>query len=363
MSAFIDDTTEVDAAAYPTPFASINAELLRSNIETMQSWVTSHGARLRPHFKSHRSVHVAELQIVSGAVGFTCTDVAQLNALLALGIEDILVSSPIQLDRGTWPALRRAAASGRVTFAVTSEDAVRALNAAVGRRAGTRVWVEIDVGCHRTGILPGACAAPALVARECGFDVAGIFGYPGQGYQPNEARNASSQERRSLEQAAAELDNVGVHLRHVSAGSSPTVRFATPGFVTEYRPGTYVLGDRQQVALGAVSAAAVALTVTATVLQSEEGRVVLDAGGKSIGRDHPRWLEGHGAVGASDGPVISRLFDHHAVVDDWDGAQPREGERVPVFPNNANSTMALQSAVIFWWKDGATRLGDLVHDT
>ena len=37
-----------------------------------------------------------------------------------------------------------------------------------------------------------------------------------------------------------------------SAGSTPTMPYARPGVVTEYRPGTSVFGDRQQLTLGSV---------------------------------------------------------------------------------------------------------------
>lgn len=356
-------TIDVVVAEFPTPFARIDPVRLYENVASMQRWVDGHGARLRPHFKTHRSPFVAQLQLAAGAVGFTCSDVAQLNALIALGAPDIFVSSPIQVDPATWPSLRHAAATGRVTFAVNSLESIGALAAAMDTRS-VRVWIEIDVGCHRTGLEPPACAATAEAARSAGLTVDGIFGYPGHGYHPGESRRASEQEREFLGTAVRNLESDGVKIAHVSAGSTPTIPYATGGLVTEYRPGTYALGDRQQIALSAIRNASVALTVTATVLASSGDRVVLDAGGKSLGRDNPPWLDGHGTIEALDGPVISRLYDHHAVVDAWPGPLPTVGERLAVHPNNANSTLALQSAVILAGPgDHVGQLAELVHDT
>jgi D-serine deaminase-like pyridoxal phosphate-dependent protein len=175
---------------------------------------------------------------------------------------------------------------------------------------------------------------------------------------------ASEQERESLGAAVKHLELGGVRIAHVSAGSTPTIPYATGELITEYRPGTYALGDRQQIALSAIRSPSVALTVTATVLASNRGRVVLDAGGKSLGRDTPSWLEGHGTIEALDGLVISRLYDHHAVVDGWSGPLPTVGERLSIHPNNANSTLALQSAVILArHNDQVGQLAELVHDT
>jgi D-serine deaminase-like pyridoxal phosphate-dependent protein len=178
---------DVVVVEYPTPFARIDPERLHENVASMQRWVEERGARLRPHFKTHRSAYVARLQLAAGAVGFTCSDVAQLNTLIALDAPDIFLSSPIQVDPATWPALRRAAATGRVTFAVDSSESIRALAKAMDMHS-PRAWIEIDVGCHRTGVEPAASAATAEAARSAGIAIDGIFGYPGQAYHPGESR-------------------------------------------------------------------------------------------------------------------------------------------------------------------------------
>jgi D-serine deaminase-like pyridoxal phosphate-dependent protein len=222
--------------AYPTPFVCIDEARMQRNIEDMQAWVEGRGARLRPHFKTHRSGEVARRQLNAGAIGLTCSDLAQLNALIALDIEDIFLSSPVQLDPASWPALRRAAASKLVTFSVCSPVSAAALGRALGADSGATVWLEIEVGCHRTGISASKCVDLAEAAVESGLDVTGIFGYPGQGYEPGRAQTTSQEERRALGVAVERLKEAGVHVDHISAGSSPTVVFAEPGFVTEYRP-------------------------------------------------------------------------------------------------------------------------------
>ena len=109
---------------------------------------------------------------------------------------------------------------------------------------------------------------------------------------PGQSRRGREEERRALSEAAVALARAGFEPRHVSAGSTPTMPYARSGVATEYRPGTYVFGDRQQLTLGSVSRAQLSLTVVATVIAVHGERVVLDAGGKALGRDAPRWLEG-----------------------------------------------------------------------
>jgi D-serine deaminase-like pyridoxal phosphate-dependent protein len=359
-----DDSGRLDVYDYPTPFARVERSILQRNIEAMQTWVASRHAQLRPHFKTHRSAYVADLQLSAGAAGFTCSDLAQLNALLALGVNDVFLSSPVQLDRASWPSLRRAATTQRVTFAVCSEDAADALAAALDGVAAARAWLAVDVGCHRTGVPAGRCAELATRAIGAGLDVCGMFSYPGHGYRPDAAPYACAQERSELQLAHGALTAAGVDVRYISAGSSPTLPFAIPGLITEYRPGTYVLGDRQQVALGASDPHDVALSVTSTVIECSNGRVVLDVGGKGLGRDATPWVAGHGAINSVDGPIITRLYDHHAIVDAWPDTPPVPGERVAVYPNNVNSCLALQSAALLTDpNESRATVIELVHDT
>ena len=74
--------------------------------------------------------------------------------------------------------------------------------------------------------------------------------------------------------------------------------------VTEMRAGTYALGDRQQVALGAIGPDDVAAVVAATVVAARPGRAVLDAGAKALTKDLPAFVEGFGSL-AELGKAVS----------------------------------------------------------
>jgi D-serine deaminase-like pyridoxal phosphate-dependent protein len=144
-----------------------------------------------------------------------------------------------------------------------------------------------------------------------------------------------------LSEAASTLTRAGFEPRHLSAGSTPTMPYARSGVATEYRPGTYVFGDRQQLTLGSVKSDQLSLTVVATVIAVHGERIVLDAGGKALGRDAPRWLEGYGLLTNGSEMLIDRLYDHHSVIESYRGDRLQVGDRVAVVPNNANSAMAL----------------------
>jgi D-serine deaminase-like pyridoxal phosphate-dependent protein len=333
-------------ADIPTPYAVIDEHRLLRNIAATQARAAALGAWLRPHFKTHESCYIAELQRNAGAIGFTCSTLDQALDLRAATFDcQILLSNPVQLDSAVAGELRSLHKTAPLLFSAESRSALTALRSALGSDAAAEVIIEVEVGCRRSGIEPECCGEFARMVENAGFVVAGVFAYPGHAYRPGKSALASDDEARGLDLSARALRDVGIEPRHISAGSTPTMRFARSGVATEYRPGTYALGDWQQVTLGAVDRADVSLTVVATIIAIHEDRVVLDAGAKALGRDRPPWVEGHGQLWEAP---LTRMFDHHAVLEGTaacSAASASIGQRVAVMPNNANSVMALHRTV------------------
>jgi D-serine deaminase-like pyridoxal phosphate-dependent protein len=345
--------TELSLGAVGTPFALIDGRRLRANIAEMQAAVNALGAVLRPHFKTHRIPAIARLQREAGAVGLTVATPRQLATVSEDLGWPVLVSSLLQVDPAAAPVLQSACRRGGAIFAVDSPWSVELLRDALGPDLSAEVMIEVEAGCMRTGVPASDCAVLARAAAQHGFEVVGVFSYPGHGYVLGQSQAASEQERTALEQAASALRMAGFEPRHISAGSTPTMPHARPGPATEYRPGTYVFGDRQQLTLGAVERAQLSLSVVATVVAVHGDRVVLDAGGKALGRDAPRWLTGFGQLADPGDTVITRLYDHHSVIESYGGPSLGVGDRVSIVPNNANSALALTSAV-WMTEDGET---------
>lgn len=325
----------------PTPFALIDGRILQANISRVQAAVSAAGASLRPHFKTHRTLDIAHRQLAAGAAGLTVATAAQLARVTQSLHCPVLVSSPIQVDAAASPWLRRAMHDGEVTFAIESPRSLELLRSALGSQARADVVIEVEVGCRRTGVPPSECGTLARQATDLGFRVAGLFSYPGQGYLPGEAAAAAELERAALADGAAALRVSGIEPHCLSAGSTPTLPFIRASVATEYRPGTYIFGDRQQVGLGAMAREQVALTVVATVTARHGDRLVLDAGGKALGRDAPPWLAGHGELSDVPHVVLTKIYDHHAIIEAHRGLSAQVGDRVAIVPNNANSVMAL----------------------
>ena len=144
----------------------------------------------------------------------------------------------------------------------------------------------------------------------------------------------------------------------MSAGSTPTQLTAAVAPVNEIRAGTYLIGDRQQWALGAVPGDGIAIAVAATVVSTAvEGQFVIDAGAKTLTKDVASYLEGHGALPAYPDAVIERISDYHGMVRIPVGATgPVVGEVVAVVPNHVCPVIDLRDTFI------ATRAGRIIGE-
>jgi D-serine deaminase-like pyridoxal phosphate-dependent protein len=340
-----------------TPAVLVDKARAMRNIERMQAAAARHGIRLRPHAKTHKSPVVAGWQIASGAVGICCAKIGEAEVFADAGVDDIRLPyplNPVNADRLV--ALARRA---RVSFIVDDLQVARGWSDAL-QRAGMTVdaLVKVDVGFHRCGIAPDlASAVPFVqaVASLPGLRLTGLLSHAGQGYHAaseDDLRGMAEREAALLRTLRDAVSKAGVAVDEVSAGATPTARFALeqPG-LTEYRPGNYVYFDRTQVGLGAAALDECALTVLARVVSRPAAdRLVLDAGSKTLSSDGARGFAptpGYGtilrpAAGLGETPapdpglLIERLSEEHATVRVTGGSIAlAPGDLVRILPNHA----------------------------
>jgi D-serine deaminase-like pyridoxal phosphate-dependent protein len=323
-----------------TPGLVVDLDVAEANAHRMADGAAARGVALRPHVKTHKSVALARLQLDAGAAGITVGTLGEAEAMVDGGIDDIFVGYPVWADGTKAERLRRLHERCSLSVGVDSAEAVGLLDAAVAESGAgpLRVLVELDSGARRSGVAgPREAVAVARTARDAGLEVVGVFTHGGHGYRaPGAGPSAAADEVAVLGAAADALRAHGFAVERISAGSTPTGVHAAAGQVTEIRPGTYLLGDRQQFVLGAIPANGIAAVIAATVVSTAvAGQVVLDAGAKTLTKDRAAFLEGFGVIPEYPDAVVERLFDYHAAVAIPPGTPaPRLGEVVAVVPNH-----------------------------
>jgi len=295
-----------------------------------------------------------------GAAGITVGTLGEAEVMAEAGINDIFVAYPVWASPAKAGRLRALAERPGLTFAVgldSPEGALQLQRAMAGSSSRLRVVLEVDSNYGRTGATAATAGDLAKAAQQAGLEVIGAFTHAGHGYHDPAARDAAAaDEIEALTVAAASLRAAGIEPRVLSAGSSPTATFSARPPVTEIRAGTYLIGDRQQVALSASPPDGVAIAVAATVVSDAvDNQFVIDAGAKSLTKDAPPYIPGFGCIPAYPGTTIERVSDYHGQVRHADGTlTPNLGEVVAVVPNHACPVIDLYDSFV------ATRSGAIV---
>jgi D-serine deaminase-like pyridoxal phosphate-dependent protein len=347
-------------AGLDTPTLVIDLDVVDANARRMQAAMDAAGIALRPHTKTHKSVALARLQLDAGARGITVGTLGEAEVMAEAGIDDIFIAYPVWAEGQKGERLRALHERDGLRLAVGLDSAGGAEHLAIavrGSASSLRVMLEIDPGNRRTGVAPGEAGRVAAEAARLGLRIDGVFAHGGHAYAGADAvGGAAIDEVWALRNAVEALEAEGIVARVVSAGSTPTAQAAAQPPVTEVRPGTYLLGDRTQVALGGSPPDGVAVAVAATVVSAAvPGQVVIDAGAKSLTKDIQPYLVGYGSIPAYPDATIERLSDYHGVVRIPAGTpSPQVGEVVAVTPNHVCPVVDLFDAFV------ATRGGVVV---
>jgi D-serine deaminase-like pyridoxal phosphate-dependent protein len=324
-----------------TPCLIVDLPILQGNLHRLQRLTSAAGLALRPHVKTHKCREIARLQLQAGAIGATVAKVSEAEVFAQAGVEDLFLANQMI---GA-PKLARLAALARwvprLHVAVDSVAGAEPLSqTALAQGVTFGVILEVDGGAHRCGVLPEDLLPLAeRVAALPGLEIRGLFAYAGPAYDRRGAEELAAwaaQESAFLSAQAARLGAAGHRMEIISGGCTPTAGHYLPGCgLTEIRPGTYTLNDRNQMDLGSCTEAQVAATVLTTVISTPTSdRALLDAGAKAIALQAAPptspgcgWLHGH-----PEG-VLYRLNDEHGFLDTRHlVAKPRLGDKLRIIP-------------------------------
>jgi D-serine deaminase-like pyridoxal phosphate-dependent protein len=302
----------------------------------MQGFAVEQGLDLRPHVKTHKCIEVGRRQVEAGAVGITAGNVGEAEVFAQSGFDDIFLAYPVWPSGTKGDRIRRLAQTARMRVGVDNLAAIEALAEAMREEPDRlQVVVEIDCGARRSGAPPAAAGDLARAARMRGMVPVGVYTYPGHGSSGLGApKRAAQDQQAALTAAMRSFGAVGITAEVVSAGSTPTVAFATSGVITEIRPGEYVFCDLNNTRLGACEEDQIALFVAATVVSDwVPDQVILDVGTKALGREgNPE--RGYGGIAGKEA-VLAKLNEYHGFAAVPAGeSRPRVGTVIPVVPNH-----------------------------
>ncbi len=339
-----------------TPALLVDLECLEGNLSAVVERCRRTNVSLRPHVKGHKCVELARRQLESGAIGLSCTTLAEAELMVEAGAESLLITSPV----GSFRAGRLAGLVKRVREVVAVCDDRAGLEAlskaadAAGRPL--QVLVDIDVGQRRTGVPAADHAGMLEVARAvestAGLVFAGLQAYYGHlqsvpGYRDRSGRVREAQ--RLIADCVAALKRDGLEPRIVSGGGTGTLLVDTEDApFTEIQPGSYPFLDVQygneELTPDGSAMLRQSLFVRGRVVSARQAdRVTIDVGMKAVSTDGgPPVLARPGDVKAT----YAFAGDEHGFLMPEEGTRaPALGEAVELIPSHCDTTTNLHAAI------------------
>ena len=334
-------------AEVDTPCLLLELDAFERNLKRLPESLRGPNIRLRPHAKSHKCPQIALRQIALGAVGVCCQKVSEAEALIAGGVDDVLIANEVV---GAVKLKRLVALAQQARVKVCADEAgnVRDLDAAAGAAGVTlEVLVEVDVGAHRCGVAPGAPAvalAQQIVScRHLRF--AGLQAYQGAAQHVRQVaarRDAIARAIDDVRNTTQLLGEAGIRCDYVTGAGTGSYMFeAISSVYHELQAGSYIFMDadyaKNDWTESGIPQFEHSLFVWTTVMSATAAdRAVVDAGLKasSVDSGMPRVAD-YGDV------EYVKASDEHGVLQLKGATRFRVGDKLRLIPGHCDPTVNL----------------------
>ena len=290
------EITNVDEV--PSPALLIFRERVEANLREMLR-LAGGPERLRPHIKTHKLPELVRRQVELGITKFKCATIAEAEMAATNGAEDVLLAyQPVGPHARRFVHLVVTYVMRRFACLADDAGAIRALAVA---RAGlpipepVEIFLDLDIGQHRTGVGPGpkAVELAKLITSLPDLKFAGLHAYDGHIHDTDPAERAAKCDaafapvlelRRTLEAG-------GIPVPAIVAGGSPTfaIHAGRSDLGLELCPGTTVFWDAGYAKkLPDLNFQPAAVLFTRVVSKPAPNRLCLDLGHKAVASEMPQ---------------------------------------------------------------------------
>jgi len=333
-----------------TPAIVVYPDRAINNIKTLINSIDN-VERLRPHVKTHKSAEVTAMMLAAGIKKFKCATIAEAEMLGTAGAPDVLLAyQPVGPK-----AVRLADLIQRfpkTTYSCLIDNATTAKQLSdifLERKKVLPVYIDLNVGMNRTGIVPGD--APALY-KACqafeGISIVGLHAYDGHLRDTDMAVRTQrcNEAFAAVTQLQADIQKESGELLTIVAGGTPTYSIHSKRKVIECSPGTYIYWDTGYAGtLKEQQYQFAALVVTRVISKPAPGVICVDLGHKSIASENPLTSRVTFLNGGSLTPTGHS--EEHMVLKVEDGKEYAVGDVLYGVPYHICPTIALHDRVAF----------------
>lgn len=281
-----------DVASLDTPSLAIYPEWVRYNLKVLTESIDD-VKRLRPHIKTHKSAEVIRYALEAGIKKFKCSTIAEAEVLGTEGAPDVLLAyQPVGPKCGRLARLAEQFSSTKFSCLVDNKKTAEDLSAAFESISSRLpVFIDLNVGMNRTGILPAnALALIEHCATLPALTVRGLHAYDGhlrdKDFETRKQKcDAAFLPVLNLKQAAeAKLGKTMV----IVAGGTPTYSIHSTRKEVECSPGTFIYWDKgYEEVLTEQKYHFAALVVSRVISIPAPDKICIDLGHKAIASENP----------------------------------------------------------------------------
>ena len=341
-----------NSAEIPSPALLLHRDRIEANLRQMVA-IAGDPLRLWPHVKTHKLPELIAWQVGLGIVQFKCATIAEAEMVAGVeGVRSILLAvQPVGPQIERW--IRLASRFPGISWSAVVDDAgvVESLRSAAAACAIAKplgLWIDLDVGQHRTGIAPGRVCDGLLQSVRAAsptlrFD--GLHAYDGHLGIPDLAERTRLCHEAFAPVAAlrASLETELGHRLQVLAGGSPTFAIHAARSDVSLSPGTTVLWDAGYAhKMPDLPFQPAAVLLSRVISRPAARQVCLDLGHKAVASEmpHPRTV----FLNLPDATALSHS-EEHLVVESPAADSFRVGDVVYSLPWHVCPTMALHQEV------------------
>ncbi len=257
------------------PALIIDTKKVNANIDRMISKASLSKSELRPHFKTHQSGETGEIFRRKGIDKITVSSMRMAEFFAHKGWKDITIAFPVNLNE--IDKINKLAGKIKLNLLLDSPFVAAKVAENINNKAG--IFMEIDTGYHRTGLVPEQENEIAeiinVISETENLTFKGFLTHAGHTY------NASGKEKivEIFDDAKQKCKALKRRWQDrfpdiiVSYGDTPSCSIVDNcnGF-DELRPGNFVYYDVMQYHLGSCGLNNIAVAVATPVVGTYESR-------------------------------------------------------------------------------------------
>jgi D-serine deaminase-like pyridoxal phosphate-dependent protein len=239
----IDNVDEVNS-----PALLIYPDRIEHNIRKMVE-ISGGADRLRPHVKTHKMSEIIKLQMKHYIYKFKCATISEVEMVAKCGATDILLAiQPVGPNLGRFFQLKQLFPDSRISCIADSSEVILQLSQMANQTGlKTGIWLDINNGMNRTGIVPGeeAVRLYQMILDLPMIEAEGIHVYDGHISEPDLSlrQRLCNESFIPVLSLIDELEKAGSGKIKIVAGGTPTFPIHALRTRVETSPGTTLLWD------------------------------------------------------------------------------------------------------------------------